>query len=107
MPHTEVVGVSDPVTYAAVLPVAEETVLSVSGLLAAERRRRGTRGRRRALGCYRQAVLVLRWFLNGTRLACHHRIGRSTAYRYLHEGSDVVGGLADQRPREVTLDARR
>ena len=106
MPHTEVVGVSDPVTYAAVLPVAEETVLFVSGLLAAERRR-GTRGRRRALGCYRQAVLVLRWFLNGTRLACDHRIGRSTAYRYLHEGSDVLGGLADQRPREVTLDARR
>ena len=69
MPHTEVVGVSDPVTYAAVLPVAEETVLFVSRLLATERRRRGTRGRRRALGCYRQAVLVLRWFLNGTRLA--------------------------------------
>jgi hypothetical protein len=55
-------AVSDPVTYTAVLPVAEETVLFVSGLLAAERRRRGTRGRRRALGCYRQAVLVLRWF---------------------------------------------
>ncbi len=108
--RTEVVGVSDPVSYTAVLPVAEETVLFVSGLLAAERRRRGTRGRRRALGCYRQAVLVLRWFLNGTRLAqlaCDHRIGRSTAYRYLHEGSDVLGGLADQRPREVTLDARR
>ena len=65
MPHTEVVGVSDPVTYAAVLPVAEETVLFVSGLLAAERRRRGTRGRRRALGCYRQAVLVLRWSSTG------------------------------------------
>jgi hypothetical protein len=47
--------VSDPVTYTAVLPVAEETVHFVSGLLAAERRRRGTRGRRRALGCYRQA----------------------------------------------------
>ena len=34
---------SDPVTYTAVLPVAEETVHFVSGLLAAERRRRGTR----------------------------------------------------------------
>ena len=51
---------SDPVSYTAVLPVRESTVLFVSGLLAAERRRRGTRGRRRALGCYRQAVLVLR-----------------------------------------------
>ncbi len=79
---------SDPVTYTAVLPVAEETVQFVSGLLAAERRRRA-RGRRRALGCYRQAVLVLRWFLDGTRLAqlaADHRIARSTAYRYLHEG---------------------
>ena len=41
------------------------------------------------------------------QLAADNRIGRSTAYRYLHEGSDVLGGLADQRPREVTLDARR
>jgi hypothetical protein len=89
--------VSDPVTYTAVLPVAEETVLFVSRLLAAERRRRGTRARRRALGCYRQAVLVLRWFLDGTRLAqlaTDHRIGRSTAYRYLHEGIDVLAAAA-------------
>src|SRR5215203_993825 len=87
----------DPVTYSAVLPVSEETVLLVSGLLAAERRRRGTRGRRRALGCHRQAVLLLRWFLDGTRLAqpaCDHRIGRSTAYRYLHEGIDVLAAAA-------------
>jgi hypothetical protein len=91
------VGVSDPVTYTAVLPVAEQTVQFVSGLLAAERRRRGTRGRRRALGCYRQAVLVLRWFLDGIRLAqlaADHRIGRSTAYRYLHEGIDVLAAAA-------------
>jgi hypothetical protein len=89
--------VSDPVTYTAVLPVAEETVSFVSGLLAAERRRRGTRGRRRALGCYRQAVLVLRWFVDGTRLAqlaADHRIGRSTAYRYLHEGIDALAAAA-------------
>jgi hypothetical protein len=85
--------VSDPVIYTAVLPVSEQTVLFVSRLLAAERCRRGTRGRRRALGCYRQAVLVLRWFLDGTRLAqlaADNRIGRSTAYRYLHEGIDVL-----------------
>jgi hypothetical protein len=75
---------SNPVTYTAVLPVGEETVLFVSALLAAERRRRGTRSRRRVLGCYRQAVPVLRWFCDGTRLAqlaADHRIGRSTAYR--------------------------
>jgi hypothetical protein len=89
--------VSDPVTYTAVLPVAEETVQFVSGLLAAERRRRGTRGRRRALGCYRQAVLVLRWFVDGTRLAqlaADNCIGSSTAYRYLHEGIDVLAAAA-------------
>jgi hypothetical protein len=88
---------SDPVTYTAVLPVAEETVLFVSALLAAERCRRGTRSRRRALGCYRQAVLVLRWFVDGTRLAqlaADHRIGRSTAYRYLHEGIDALAAAA-------------
>jgi hypothetical protein len=89
--------VSDPVTYPAVLPAAEETVHFVSRLLAAERRRRGTRGRRRALGCYRQAVLVLRWFVDGTRLAqlaADNRIGSSTAYRYLHEGIDVLAAAA-------------
>ena len=62
----------------------------VSRLLAAERRRRGTRGRRRALGCYRQTALVLRWFLDGTRLthpAADHRIGRSTAYRICSRAS--------------------
>jgi hypothetical protein len=89
--------VSDPVTYTAMLPVSEQTVLCVSGLLAAERRRRGTRGRRRALGCYRQAVLVLRWFCDGTRLAqlaTDNQIGSSTAYRYLHEGIDVLAAAA-------------
>src|SRR3712207_1543820 len=92
-----ILGVSDPVSYTAVLLVAEQTLQFVSGLLAAERRRRGTRGRRRALGCYRQAVLVLRWLLDGARLAqpaCDHRIGRSTAYRYLHEGIDVLAAAA-------------
>ena len=39
---------SDPVTYSAVLPVAEETVLFVSALFAAEQRRRRTRRRRSA-----------------------------------------------------------
>ena len=73
---------SDPVTYTAVLPVAEETVLFVSRLLAAERRRRGTRGRRRALGCYRQAVLLLRWFCDGTRLA---QLAADNAIVLLHD----------------------
>lgn len=75
------------VTYAAVLSAREETVLFLSGLLYAERQRRGTRTGRRALGCFAQAVLVLRWFLDGTRvaqLATDNGVGVSTAYRYLH-----------------------
>ncbi|ANS70781.1 transposase [Streptomyces lincolnensis] len=47
----------------------------------------GTRKGRRALGCFRQAVLVLRWFLDGTRLAQlarDNRVSTSTVYRYLH-----------------------
>jgi DDE superfamily endonuclease len=100
--------VSDPVTYTAVLPVEEPTVQFVSALLAADRRRRRARPKRRALGCYRQAVLVLRWFLDGSRLAqlaADNDIGRSTAYRYLHEGIDV---LAERAPglRGALLAAR-
>src|SRR5919202_2176351 len=101
-------AVSDPVIYTAVLPVDEDTVQFVSALLAADQRRRRTRPKRRALGCYRQALLVLRWFLDGTRLAqlaADNDIGRSTAYRYLHEGIDV---LADRAPglRGALLAAR-
>lgn len=55
---------SDLVTDTAVLPIGEGTVWFVSGLLSAERVRRG----RRALGCGRPAVLVLRWFVDGTRV---------------------------------------
>jgi hypothetical protein len=39
------------VTYTAALPVGEHTVLFLSGLLYAERRRRATRAGRRSLGC--------------------------------------------------------
>ena len=46
------------VTYSAMLPVPEDTVLFVSGLLHAQRRRLGTRAGTRSLGCYRQAILV-------------------------------------------------
>lgn len=70
------------VTYTATLSVREETVLYLSNLLHAERRRRGTRKNRRALGCFKQAVLVIRWFLDGTRvtqLATDNSIGRTGA----------------------------
>jgi len=40
---------------------------------------------------------VLRRFLDGTRLAqlaADNRIGRSTAYRHLHEGADAIARAA-------------
>ena len=85
------------VTYTAVLPADADTVQFVSALLAADQRRRRTRPKRQALRRYRQVVLVLRWFLDGTRLAqlaADNRIGRSTAYRYLHEGIEVLAAAA-------------
>lgn len=85
------------VTYTAVLPVREETVEHLAGLLAAERLRRGTRKGRRLLACPDQAVLVLRWFLDDTRmkqLARDHGISKSAAYDYLHEGIDVLAAQA-------------
>src|SRR5215207_6646413 len=89
------------VTYTATLPAREETVLEVSGLLYAERRRLGTRAGTRALGCYRQAILVLRWLLDGTRitqLAADNQISRSTGYSYLHEGFTVLAAHAPGLP---------
>lgn len=86
------------VTYQAVLDVRLETVLFVSGLLAAERQRRGTRAGRRSISCFNQAVMILRWFIDGARMASLARdnaIATATGYRYLHEGIDV---LAARRP---------
>jgi hypothetical protein len=60
------------VAYTAVLEVSEDSVLFLPGLLQAERVRRGTRKGRRALGTYRQAVLVMRWFLEDTRMTSLH-----------------------------------
>jgi len=86
------------VTYTATLTVREETVLYVSGLLHAERLRRGTRTGTRSLSCFKQAVMLIRWFLDGTRvaqLAGDNAVGKSTAYDYLHEG---IGLLAAEAP---------
>lgn len=86
------------VTYTATLPVRDETVAFLTDLLIAERRRRGTRADTRALPARAQAVLVLRWFLDGARmsqLARDNAISKSTGYDYLHEGIDV---LADRAP---------
>jgi hypothetical protein len=52
---------------------------------------------RRALGCFAQAVLILRWFIDGTRirqLATDNHISVKTVYRYLHEGIDALAAHA-------------
>jgi hypothetical protein len=85
------------VTCTASLPVSEDTALFVSAVLHAERRRLGTRAGTRSLGCYRQAILVLRLLLDGTRiiqLAIDNQVSRSTGYAYLHEGLTVIAGQA-------------
>jgi hypothetical protein len=51
------------VIYTAALPVRDQTVLFLSTLLHDERQRRGTRTDSRALSPFKQAVLILRWFL--------------------------------------------
>lgn len=69
----------------------------LTGVLDAERTRRGTRAGTRALSCHDQAVLILRWFLDSTRLqrlARDHAISKSTAYDYLHDGIDVLAARA-------------
>jgi hypothetical protein len=86
------------VPYTAVLEVSKDSVLFLSALLHAERLRRGTRRGRRVLSTYKQAVLVLRWFLDDTRmstLARDNAIAVSTAYDYRDEGIAV---LAAHRP---------
>ncbi|GAA5768124.1 hypothetical protein Aros01_04632 [Streptosporangium roseum] len=96
---------SNRVTYTAVLDVQRETVEFLSDLLAGHRANLGTRAGTRALGPFNQAVLVLRWFLDGTRvrqLAADNAIGKSTAYDYLHEGIDV---MAAQAPDLATAPA--
>src|SRR5262249_28103625 len=76
------------VTYSAVLPVRDEIVGFVAGLLAAERLRRGTGAKTRSLSVHDQAVLVLRWFLDGTRLK---QLARDNASASLPFGArDVV-----------------
>jgi hypothetical protein len=86
------------IVYRATVDVPRELAQFVTKLLAAERRRRGTPRGSRALGCFWQAVLGLRWFRDRTTadaLARDHGISRATAYRYLDE---VIIVLAEQAP---------
>jgi len=88
------------VTYTAVVDASEDSVLFLSGLLHAERVRRGTRTGTRALGTSKQAVLVLGWFLDDARmsgLARDNALGLSTAYDYRDEGIAVLAARSPSR----------
>jgi DDE superfamily endonuclease len=85
------------ITCVATLPVRDQTGLRVAALLHAGRQRRGTRAGRRALTCYQQAVLVLRWLLDGARMSQLVRdsgISTSTGYTRLHEALAVLAAQA-------------
>ena len=86
------------ISYRATLDVSRELAQYLGRLLRAERRERGTRKGARALTCYEQAVLGLRWFRQNTditALARDHGVSRATGYRYLDE---VVTVLAERAP---------
>ena len=81
------------ITYRATLDVPYTTCATVSGWLAAHRRAVDVRPWQHAATCWVQAVMVLRWFKDGTALwllARDARTSQATAYRYLHEGIDVI-----------------
>lgn len=86
------------ITYEAVLDVSDRSIQFLSKLLHEERIRRGTRKDTRVLSTYKQAVLILRWFLDDTRMTALVRdndISKSTAYDYRDEGIAV---LAARKP---------
>ncbi len=94
--------------YVGKLRFSERTVLRLATLLVAERERRGTRKGTRALTPWAQAVLVPRWFRDGTRvkdLRDDNDISSSAGYRYLHEGGAVLAWQAPD-PRNALLAAK-
>ncbi|SFT92691.1 DDE superfamily endonuclease [Actinopolyspora lacussalsi subsp. righensis] len=86
------------IAHTAILDVSRDLAGHLAWLLHAERRRRGTRAHTRALSCFWQAVLGLRWLRDHTnpdKLGRDHQVSRATAYRYVDE---VITVLADQAP---------
>src|SRR4051812_20079806 len=90
------------------LDVSAPVLKAVTGWIARHRRRPGTRPGQRAATVHTQVVLVLRWLrhrLDLRPLALQARVSIATAYRYLHEGLDVIAGHAPDLGQVLT-DAR-
>jgi hypothetical protein len=84
------------IAYRATLDMPRDLAQFVASLLA-ERHRRGAPRGSRALACFWEAVLGLRWFRDRTSpdaLARDHGISRATAYRYLDEVTTVLAAQA-------------
>lgn len=84
-------------TYSAICDVPIETLDYLTGLLHRHRRTHDLRPFQRAGTARTQAKLVLRWFRDNTRvinLGRDHGLSQATAYRYLHEGIDVLAAQA-------------
>jgi DDE superfamily endonuclease len=91
------------------LDVSAPVLKAVTGWIARHRRRPGSRPRQRAATVHTQVAVVLRWLrhrLDLRTLALQARVSIATAYRYLHEGLDVIAAHAPDLA-QVVADARR
>lgn len=81
------------ITYRATLDVPASTHICVSRWLASFRKIHDVRPWQRAATPFVQALMVLRWFKDATDLRILARdagVSIATAYRYVHEGIDVI-----------------
>jgi hypothetical protein len=91
------------------LDVSAPVLKAVTGWIGRYRRRPGTRPEQRAATVHTQVTLVLRWLrhrLDLRTLALQARVSVATAYRYLHEGLEVIAAHAPDLA-QVVADARR
>lgn len=92
-------------SYRATLDVPLETAARVSRWIQIHRNRVDTAPWQRAATCWTQAVLVLRWLKDDTKVALLARdagISQATGYRYLHEGLEVIAAHAPDLPEVLT-----
>lgn len=89
------------ITYRATLDVPVETLRIVTSWLRARRKAHDLRPWQRAATVFVQAVMVLRWFKDDPDveiLARDAGVSNATAYRYIHEGIDVIAARAPDLP---------